>query len=281
MQEDRSESSKSWLERLAQAFSDDGPQDRKELLEVLRNACREQILDHDALQIIEGAMRVGDLQVREIMIPRSQISFVEIDEHWRSFLPRIIETAHSRYPVIGESVNDIKGILLAKDLLKCLLEDGGLDGLDMNSILRPVTVIPESKRLNVLLKEFQDSHHHMAIIVDEYGGTAGLVTIEDVLEQIVGDIEDEHDADDPEEVHIKSMGNSQFLVRALTPIEDFNDFFKTALEDDEYDTIGGIITQLFGRLPRRDEAVEMAGFTFKVLSADNRRIRLLQVTPIR
>ncbi|MFP8965762.1 HlyC/CorC family transporter [Pokkaliibacter sp. CJK22405] len=278
MQEDRSESSKSWLERLAHAFSDDAPQDRNELLDMLRNAGREQIIDHDALQIIEGAMRVGDLQVREIMVPRSQISFVEMDESWRSFLPRIIETAHSRYPVIGESVNDIKGILLAKDLLKCLL-DGGLDNLDMNTILRPAQVIPESKRLNVLLKEFQDSHHHMAIVVDEYGGTAGLVTIEDVLEQIVGDIEDEHDAEDPEEVHIKSMGNEQYLVRALTPIEDFNEFFKAALEDDEYDTIGGIITQRFGHLPRRDESVELAGFTFKVLSADGRRIRLMQVTP--
>ncbi|MFB9887031.1 HlyC/CorC family transporter [Balneatrix alpica] len=278
MQEDRSGSSKSWLERLAQAFSDDDPRDRSELLEILRNATRAQLIDHDALQIIEGAMRVGDMQVREIMIPRSKITVVNIDESWQQFLPRIIETAHSRYPVIGENLNDLRGILLAKDLLKCLL-DGGLDNLNLESILRPVTVVPESKRLNVLLKEFQDSRHHMAMVVDEYGSTAGLITIEDVLEQIVGDIEDEHDAEDPEEAHIKSIGNAQFIVRALTPIEDFNEFFKVEFADDEYDTIGGLVTQTFGRMPQRDETVTIEDFTFKVLSADNRRIRLLQVSP--
>jgi len=277
MSEDRSGNGpqKTWLGKLAQAFSDE-PKTREDLLADLKDATDENVLDQEAFSIIEGAMQVSDQQVRDVMIPRSQMVVVEADQTPKEFLPIIISSAHSRFPVIGENPDDILGILLAKDLLPLFL-DGNLDNFDITQHLRKPTFIPESKRLNVLLKEFRATRNHMAIVVDEYAGVSGLITIEDVLEQIVGEIEDEHDAEE-NDGNIKPFDENGYIVKALTPIEDFNEFFDVGLPDDEFDTIGGIVTQQFGHLPRKDETVQIDEFNFKILSADNRRIRLLQVT---
>jgi magnesium and cobalt transporter len=201
---------------------------------------------------------------------------VQVEQSARDFLPLIISSAHSRFPVIGENPDEILGILLAKELLPLILEDN-CDSFDIRNALRPVTVIPESKRLNTLLQEFRATRNHMAVVVDEYGGVAGLITIEDVLEQIVGEIEDETDIDD-DDGNIRSFDDNGYIVKALTPIEDFNEYFDVGLPDDDFDTVGGLVTQRFGHLPRKDESVELDEFTIKVLSSDNRRIRLLQVS---
>jgi len=277
MSEDRSGygPQKTWLGKLAQAFSDE-PKTRADLLADLKDAAHENVLDQEALSIIEGAMHVSDQQVRDVMIPRSQMVVVESDLTPKEFLPIIISSAHSRFPVIGENPDDILGILLAKDLLPLIL-NGNLENFDITQHLRKPTYIPESKRLNILLKEFRATRNHMAIVVDEYAGISGLITIEDVLEQIVGEIEDEHDAED-DEGNIKPFDENGYIVKALTPIEDFNEFFDVGMPDDEFDTIGGIVTQQFGHLPRKEETVQIDEFHFKILSADNRRIRLLQVT---
>ncbi len=280
MSEDRStngQGNRSWLERLAQAFSDE-PKDREELLELLRNAEKSQVLDTEALGIIEGALEVADMQVREIMIPRPQMVVINSELSPKEFLPEMIAAAHSRFPVIGESPDEVIGVLLAKDLLPYVLS-GGIDSFDIRDHLRKATFVPESKRLNILLEEFRANRNHMAIVVDEYGGIAGLVTIEDVLEQIVGEIEDEYDAEE-DDTQIKKFEENAFIVKALTPIDDFNEYFKSDFDDDDFDTIGGIVTQRFGRLPQREEAVDIGHFNFKVLNADNRRIRLLQVRPL-
>ncbi|MBR9829830.1 MAG: CBS domain-containing protein [Oceanospirillales bacterium] len=275
MSEDRSGgTSKSWLEKLTQAFSDE-PRSLEDVREILLQANESGILDNDAHSIIEGAMQVTEMQVRDAMIPRSQMTMVQVNQTPREFLPVIISSAHSRFPVCGENPDEVLGILLAKDLLPYML-DGTLDQFDIRQCLRKATFIPESKRLNVLLNEFRGTRNHMAIVVDEYGGIAGLITIEDVLEQIVGEIEDEHDADD-DDGNIKPFDDNGFLVKALTPIEDFNAYFDVGFSDDEFDTIGGIITQHFGHLPAKDEQIDIEGFSFKVLAADNRRLRLLQV----
>jgi len=278
MSEDRSSSGqgqRSWLGRITQAFSDE-PRDRDELLSLLRNAEKSNLLDPEALRIIEGAMEVSDLQVREIMIPRPQMVVVDANISPREFLPEMIASAHSRFPVIGDSPDEVIGILLAKDLLPYFL-GGGMDEFNIRNHLRPAIFVPESKRLNILLNEFRANRNHMAVVVDEYGGIAGLVTIEDVLEQIVGDIEDEYD-DDEDDHHIKQIDTHCYLVKALTPIEDFNERFGSKFSDNDFDTIGGIVTQGFGRLPARDETVDIGGFNFRVLNSDNRRIRLVQVT---
>jgi magnesium and cobalt transporter len=276
MSEDRSSgTSKSWLEKLAQAFSDE-PRSREDVREILQQACESGILDNDAHGIIEGAIQVTEIQVRDVMIPRSQMTMVQVNQTPREFLPVIISSAHSRFPVCGENPDEVLGILLAKDLLPYMLE-GTLDQFDIRQCLRKATFIPESKRLNVLLNEFRGTRNHMAIVVDEYGGIAGLITIEDVLEQIVGEIEDEHDAEE-DDGNIKPFDDNGYLVKALTPIEDFNAYFDVGFSDDEFDTIGGIVTQHFGHLPAKDESIVIEGFNFKVLSADNRRLRLLQVT---
>ena len=276
MSEDRSSgTSKSWLEKLAQAFSDE-PRSREDVREILQQACESGILDNDAHGIIEGAIQVTEMQVRDVMIPRSQMTMVQVNQTPREFLPVIISSAHSRFPVCGENPDEVLGILLAKDLLPYMLE-GTLDQFDIRQCLRKATFIPESKRLNVLLNEFRGTSNHMAIVVDEYGGIAGLITIEDVLEQIVGEIEDEHDAEE-DDGNIKPFDDNGYLVKALTPIEDFNAYFDVGFSDDEFDTIGGIVTQHFGHLPAKDESIVIEGFNFKVLSADNRRLRLLQVT---
>jgi len=274
MSEDRSAQPRSWFGRLTQAFSDE-PKTRQDVLDLLREATEENILDYEALNIIEGAMQVSEMQVRDIMIPRSQMAVVNAEQTPKEFLPLIISSAHSRFPVIGETPDEVIGVLLAKDLLPLIIEDNQ-EEFDIYSKLRKATFIPESKRLNTLLKEFRATRNHMAIVIDEYGSIAGLVTIEDVLEQIVGEIEDEHDVNDSEG-NIRPFDENAYIVKALTEIEDFNEYFDAAIPDDEFDTIGGIVTRRFGHLPRKDEEVTIDGFTFKVLSSDTRRIRLLQV----
>ena len=276
MSEDRSSNEqKSWFNRLTQAFAHE-PKNRKELLEVLREAHQNKLLDSEALAIVEGAIQVADLQVRDIMVPRSQMISIKANQTPREFLPAIIEAAHSRYPVVGESLDDVAGILLAKDLLPLILQ-GDQPNFNIKDLLRPATFVPESKRLNVLLREFRANHNHMAVVIDEYGGVAGLVTIEDVLEQIVGDIEDEHDVE--EDSYVKPLPSGDFLVKALTPIDSFNESFDTQFSDDEFDTVGGLVMSAFGHLPKRNEVTEIGDFRFRVISADSRRIHLLRLTP--
>ncbi|MGE8296271.1 MAG: HlyC/CorC family transporter [Pseudomonas sp.] len=277
MSEDRSSNEqKSWFNKLTQAFAHE-PRNRQELLEVLREAHQNKLLDNEALAIVEGAIQVADLQVRDIMVPRSQMISIKANQTPRDFLPAIIDAAHSRYPVIGESLDEVIGILLAKDLLPLILQ-GEQPSFNIKDMLRPATFVPESKRLNVLLREFRANHNHMAVVIDEYGGVAGLVTIEDVLEQIVGDIEDEHDVE--EDSYIKPLPSGDYLIKALTPIDNFNETFDSHFSDDEYDTVGGLVMNAFGHLPKRNEVTEIGEFRFRVLSADSRRIHLLRLTPI-
>jgi len=277
MNEDRSGNGhRSWLERIVQAFAHE-PKSRQELLELLREAHENKVLDSEALSIVEGAISVADLQVRDIMVPRSQIISIRAYQTPAEFLPAVIEAAHSRYPVIGDGPDDVLGLLLAKDLLPLLLLDHELP-FDLKAVLRPATFVPESKRLNVLLREFRSTHSHMAIVVDEYGGVAGLVTIEDVLEQIVGEIEDEHDVE--EESFIKSLPNGDFVVKALTPIETLNETLETRFADTDADTAGGLVMNRLGHLPKRNEETVIDDFRFRVLNADGRRIHLLRVTPV-
>ncbi|WP_061240845.1 HlyC/CorC family transporter [Ectopseudomonas composti] len=277
MSEDRSSNEqKSWFNKLTQAFAHE-PRNRQELLEVLREAHQNKLLDSEALAIVEGAIQVADLQVRDIMVPRSQMISIKATQTPREFLPAIIDAAHSRYPVVGESLDDVIGILLAKDLLPLILQ-GEQPNFNIKDLLRPATFVPESKRLNVLLREFRANHNHMAVVIDEYGGVAGLVTIEDVLEQIVGDIEDEHDVE--EDGYIKPLPSGDYLIKALTPIDSFNETFDSEFSDDEYDTVGGLVMNAFGHLPKRNEVTEIGEFRFRVLNADSRRIHLLRLTPV-
>lgn len=268
-----SKSQKSWLERLGQALQGD-LKDLDQLQEVLHEAHRNQVIDIDALAMIEGVLQVSDMQVRDIMIPRSQMTVVERDADPKEILKTVIDSAHSRFPAVGESKDDVIGILLAKDLLPYFLE-GEQRRLNIRDILRPAVIIPESKRLNVLLKEFRANRNHMAIVVDEYGGVAGLVTIEDVLEQIVGEIEDEHDFE--EDTQILQHENQTATVKGITPIEDFNHHFGTEFSDEEFDTIGGLVINQLGHLPKRGEVIELGDLQFRVLRATNRQVHLLEV----
>ena len=249
------------------------PRDLAELIEDLREASERGLFDGDALVMLEGVLAVADMQVRDIMVPRSQMVFVERDESPERLVELVVESGHSRFPVIGEDRDQILGILLAKDLLR--LQAAGDESFEIREYMRPVVFVPESKRLNVLLKEFRRSHNHIAMVVDEYGGVCGLVTIEDVIEQIVGEIDDEHDVEDDQA--IRREGPREFTVRALTPIADFNQYFGTAFSDEEYDTIGGLLMREFGRLPRRGETIQVGEMEFRVLRADRRRIDLLRV----
>jgi magnesium and cobalt transporter len=259
------------LERLS-SFLMREPEDREQLLQLLHGAFERNLLDSDALSMIEGALSVSDMQVRDIMVPRAQMDVVSIDDSMEKITGFVIAATHSRYPVVGENRDDVIGILLAKELL------GYHAGrqFDLRTTLRPAVFIPESKRLNVLLREFRASRNHMAIVVDEYGGVSGLVTIEDVLEQIVGDIEDEYDFDE-------SIGNivldnaGRYRVKAITEIADFNAAFGTAFSDQDYDTVGGLVIQQLGRLPRRNEIVALDGLRLQVLRADSRRVHTLLV----
>lgn len=254
-------------------FSDE-PETRAELLEMLRDAAERQLVDAGALNIIYGAIGVAEMQARDIMVPRSQLAFVLENDSLDDIIKVIVSTQHSRFPVVGNDLDDVKGILHAKDLIGLLL-DGGREQFHIKDHMRQATAIPESKRLNVLLEEFRTNRNHMAVVVDEYGQVAGVVTIEDVLEQIVGEIEDEHDVDDAG--GIKPMTDGWYVVKAETTIEDFNEYFKTRLEDDEFDTIGGIVLQAFGHLPKRGERTMLGEYEFRVLNSDSRRLRLLRV----
>jgi magnesium and cobalt transporter len=261
-----------WLKRITQSMSGE-PRDLAELIEDLREASARGLFDGDAQVMLEGVLAVADMQVRDIMVPRAQMVFVERDESPEKLVALAVESGHSRFPVIGEDRDQILGILLAKDLLR--LQTAGDEPFEIREYMRPVVFVPESKRLNVLLKEFRQSHNHLAMVVDEYGGVCGLVTIEDVIEQIVGEIDDEHDVEDAQAIRRES--DREFTVRALTPITEFNQYFGTAFSDEEYDTIGGLLMQEFGRLPRRGETILVGETEFRILRADSRRIDLLRV----
>ena len=252
------------------------PDDREELLDVLRGAFERHLLDGDALSMIEGVLSVSETTVRDIMIPRAQMDCVSVDDAVPDFIGVVVETRHSRFPVIGESKDDVIGILLAKELLNYYANP---EAFTLRETLRPVVFVPESKRLNVLLREFRANRNHIAIVVDEYGGVSGLVTIEDVLEQIVGDIEDEYDFDEAHD-NIIAEANGKFRVKAQTEIADFNEQFGTSLPDDEFDTVGGLVLRAFGRLPKRGEATTLEGLRLRVLRADSRRLHTLQVERI-
>lgn len=275
MSNDRSNTAaqRSWLDRLSNVLSGE-PQDKESLIELLRAAEQRGLLDPDALAMIEGVFQVAELRVRDIMVPRAQMVVVERDAPLVDNLTKITESGHSRFPVIGDSRDDVMGILLAKDLLPHVVAND--TQVNIRDILRPAVFVPESKRLNVLLKEFRANRNHMAIVVDEYGGVSGLVSIEDVIEQIVGDIADEHDIDDA--VLIKDHGGSRYTLKALTPIEDFNEYFQSTFDEEEFDTIGGIVVNSIGHLPKPGESVTIDRFNFKVLHADSRRVHLLQMT---
>ncbi|MBN57047.1 HlyC/CorC family transporter [Thalassolituus sp. UBA3500] len=274
MSEDRSGQPRSWLEKISDLFTDE-PRTRQDLKDIVREAAERSIVDTETLTIIEGALQVSDMQVRDIMIPRSQMTSIQENESLKEYLPRIIDSAHSRFPVISENPNEVSGILLAKDLLPLVVKDSA-DDFRVRDILRPAIFVPESKRLNVLLREFRSNRNHMAIVVDEFGGVAGLVTIEDVLEQIVGDIEDEHDFDD-EENNIKEVDPGIYTVKALTPLSDFNEALDAKLPNADFDTIGGIVTHHFGRVPECNESIRIEGMKFRVINGTSRQINLLEV----
>jgi magnesium and cobalt transporter len=263
-----------WLRRIADSISGE-PRDLEQLADVLGDARERGLIDSDVLRMLESVLQVSEIQVRDVMVPRSQMVVINREDPVDRILPVVIESGHSRFPVVGEDRDEVAGILLAKDLLRYFVEDSE-GSFDIRECLRPAVFIPESKRLNVLLKEFRVTHNHMAIVVDEYGGVAGLLTIEDVLEQIVGDIGDEYDVDEGE--GIRKEVDRSWTVPALTRIEDFNQAFGTRFADEEFDTIGGLVLHELGRMPRRGEAVQIGGLELKVTRADRRRIETLRVT---
>ena len=266
---------KSWLDKIALLFNSE-PRTRKDVEDVLAIAAENEVIDQDACSIIERAMQVSDMQTRDIMIPRSQMVLIKAECTLEDILPLIISSAHSRYPVIGDSPDDVLGILLAKDLLPIILETGKSD-FKIDKLLRPSMVVPESKRLNVLLREFRENRNHMAIVIDEYGGVAGLVTIEDVLEEIVGEIEDE--TDERVDRSIQMINEKEYMVKALTPIDEFNHYFACNFSDEEFDTVGGLVIQAFGHMPVRHETTTVNDFAFEVVKADQRKIYTLRARP--
>ena len=264
---------RSWFERISQALSGE-PRNIEELLEELRQAQANGLLSNDTLSMVEGAIEVADLTVADVMVPRGQVVSLAAEEPFKHNLAIVIESGHSRFPVHGDEKDEILGILLAKDLLRCLAEN---HNCDIRLLLRPVALIPESKKLNILLKEFRLSRNHMAIVVDEYGGVAGLITIEDVLEQIVGDIVDEHDTDEGDSKQIVPQMDGRWLVNALTPINEFNERFGCDFPDEDFDTVGGLVTSEFGHLPEAGEEVAIGGFEFEVTKSDDRRVHQFAV----
>lgn len=280
MSEDRSSSSndqqKSWFERLTQAFNDE-PRSREDIVKLLEAAVKSDIIDRDAFTIVEGALEVSEVQARDIMIPPSQMVVIKSEDDPKTSIRKVIDSSHSRFPVVGEEPDEILGVLLAKDLLPLLFKEEDIVMDDILSCLRPANFIPESKRLNVLLNEFRTKRYHMALVLDEYGSVSGLVTIEDVLEQIVGEIEDETDREENEDIQTTDEENV-FLVPALCPVEDFNDYFKVNFSEEEFDTIGGILVQQFGHVPSRGEELVFSGFHFYVLKSDGRRVKTIQAS---
>ena len=261
----------SLLERLSSLLLRE-PEDREQLIELLHSAFERRLLDAEALSMIEGVLQVSETQVRDVMIPRSQMDMIDVAESPERFIPFVIETAHSRFPVFEDNRDNVIGILLAKDLLRFYAEEE----FNVREMLRPAVFVPEAKRLNVLLKEFRANRNHIAIVVDEYGGVSGLVTIEDVIEQIVGDIEDEYDFDETED-NILVDRSGRYRVKAVTEIADFNNHFGTTFSDEDYDTVGGLVVGRFGRLPKRGETIVVEGFSFQVLRADSRKVHALLV----
>ncbi|MGL4475693.1 MAG: CNNM family magnesium/cobalt transport protein CorC [Shewanella sp.] len=266
---------KSWLDRVSQIFQGE-PQNRDDLVDVIHDAEQRDLITEDTREMIKGVLEVSDLRVRDIMIPRAQIVAVQINNSVEELLSTVIGSAHSRFPVVNEDKDHIEGILLAKDLIRYgfnLEADFSLD-----KVIRPAVVVPESKRVDVLLKEFRSQRYHMAIVVDEYGGVSGLVTIEDILEEIVGEIEDEFDHDSSEDTEIRKISPKVFMVKALTPIDDFNEHFNTHFSDEEFDTVGGLVSHAFGHLPERNEKITIDGIEFKIVNADTRRLIQLRVS---
>ncbi len=265
---------KSFLKSLFGGLFQQEPKNREDLVEVIRDSAENELIDSDTKEMIEGVMEISSLRVRDIMIPRPQIIFIDAEQPLDACVDIIIESAHSRFPVIRGGKDTIEGILLAKDLLKYLRSDS--EPFNMDEILRPAVIVPESKRVDRMLKEFRSERFHMAIVVDEFGAVSGLVTIEDILEQIVGDIEDEFDEEEIEP--IRQLSQHTYAVLALTDIERFNQQFATQFDDEEVDTVGGLVMQAFGHLPKRGEEIELNGVVFKVTSADSRRLIQLRVT---
>lgn len=271
------DSPKSWLSRLTDVWSG-VPETREELIDVIRDAAERGLMDVEALHIIESTLKVSERQVREIMIPRGQMVAIRGDDELREFLPGLLESAHSRFPVLAaDNPDEVLGILFAKDLLKLILD--GRDRIALKDYLRPAFFVPESTHLDKLIREFRSKKSHMAIVVNEYGGIAGLVTLEDALEQIVGEIDDEHDYEDDEDVLIRETGAKEWVVKALTPIADFNEHFGSHFNNDDFDTIAGIVINGFERLPEKDEQIVLERWKFTILAADSRTIRLLKVEP--
>jgi magnesium and cobalt transporter len=261
----------SLLERLSSILLRE-PEDREQLIELLHSAFERRLLDAEALSMIEGVLQVSETQVRDVMIPRSQMDMIDVAESPEKFIPFVIEKAHSRFPVFEDNRDNVIGILLAKDLLRFYAEED----FNVREMLRPAVFVPEAKRLNVLLKEFRGNRNHIAIVVDEYGGVSGLITIEDVIEQIVGDIEDEYDFDETED-NILVDKSGRYRVKAVTEIADFNNHFNSNFSDEDYDTVGGLVVGRFGRLPKRGETISIDGYTFQVLRADSRKVHSLLV----
>ncbi|WP_394230057.1 CNNM family magnesium/cobalt transport protein CorC [Shewanella colwelliana] len=266
---------KGWLEKFSQLFQGE-PQSRDELVDVIHDAELREVISEDTREMIKGVLEVSDLRVRDIMIPRAQIVALKIDNTVEELLATVIGSAHSRFPVVNEDKDHIEGILLAKDLLQYGFKNND-EPFSLAQVIRPAVVVPESKRVDVLLKEFRSQRYHMAIVVDEYGGVSGLVTIEDILEEIVGEIEDEFDHDSAEETEIRKVGKQIYMLKALTPIEDFNETFGTQFSDEEFDTVGGLVSHAFGHLPERNEKITIDDIEFKVISADTRRLVQLRV----
>ncbi|MGY1520736.1 HlyC/CorC family transporter [Luteimonas sp. A482] len=269
------EKRRGWLERLSSAISGE-PSTREDLVELLRDTHSDGLIEADTLRMMEGALAVSDMTVGDVMVPRAQMVALSAEAKFLDLMRQVVESGHSRFPVHGEDKDEILGILLAKDLLRCAVADNGPGSV--HELLRPAVLIPESKKLNLLLREFRQSRNHMAIVIDEYGGVAGLLTIEDVLEEIVGEIDDEHDdAEDPNAL-IAAQADGQYAVDALTPISDFNERFGADFDDDEYDTIGGLVTAEIGHLPEAGEELTLGRFGFRITRADARRLHALQVS---
>ena len=270
------EKRRSWFERISAALSGE-PTSRDDLVELLRDVHADGLIGQDTLRIMEGALAIAELTVGDVMVPRAQMVALPVDGKFLELMQQVVESGHSRFPVHGEDKDEILGILLAKDLLRGVVADNGPGSI--RDLLRPVVLIPESKKLNVLLREFRASRNHMAIAIDEYGGVAGLVTIEDVLEEIVGEIDDEHDEAQDDSQLIAAQADGRFVVGALTPIADFNERFGAEFDDDEYDTIGGLVVDAIGHLPEIGEELQLGRFGFRVARADARRLHSLHVTP--
>ena len=268
-------SGKSWLDKIKNSISGE-PRSKEELVSVITDAEHNEIIDPQTREMIEGVIGVNEMRVRDIMIPRAQMTTIDVEQTVEEFLPLMLESAHSRFPVISEDKDHIEGILLAKDLLAFAFNTE--KEFNLRDILRPAVIVPESKRVDVLLKEFRQQRYHMAIVVDEYGGVSGLVTIEDILEIIVGEIEDEYDVEEDGTDDIRPLNKSTYSVKALTPVDDFNEFFETKFSEEEADTIGGIVLKAFGHMPETNDEIQIGEMTFKVTNSDKRRLIQLKVS---